>query len=223
MPLAKQEETNMAATSSLACINGYVYSTLINEQQDDQDDDDDRSIDIEKTDDEEETDDGRVHGVEYVHDDVDEEMKDVGVTETRKDKEDYSYAAKADAEKTEEVKDDQVKDDSAQGNQEIVLLLQHRKAPVYQGGPEKQQMPKYSIKSFDEAALDEYDQKSVFFQTMTKSKSFNKHPAHKALYHALIESLLADEEAMDQGVVDLLKQKKRQHDDQDEDPSTGPN
>ncbi|GKC54124.1 hypothetical protein Tco_1076869 [Tanacetum coccineum] len=67
------------------------------EQQDDQDDDDDRSIDIEKTDDEEETDDGRVHGVEYVHDDVDEEMKDVGVAETGKDKEDISYAAKADA------------------------------------------------------------------------------------------------------------------------------
>ncbi|GJS97552.1 hypothetical protein Tco_0804520 [Tanacetum coccineum] len=74
---------------------------------------------------------------------------------------------------------------------------------------EKQQMPKYSVKSSDEVALDEYDQKSALFQTMTESKSFNKHPTHKALYHALMESLLVDEEGMDQGVVDLLKQKKR--------------
>ncbi|GKC21983.1 hypothetical protein Tco_1024133 [Tanacetum coccineum] len=57
---------------------------------------------------------------------------------------------------------------------------------------------------------------------MTESKSFNKHHAHKALYHALMESLLTDEECMDQGVSDLLK-KKRQHGDQDEDPSAGPN
>ncbi|GJW22745.1 hypothetical protein Tco_0033367 [Tanacetum coccineum] len=57
---------------------------------------------------------------------------------------------------------------------------------------------------------------------MTESKSFNKHPAHKALYHALMKSLLADEEGMDQGVDDSLK-KKRKHDDQDEDPLAGPN
>ncbi|GJX68656.1 hypothetical protein Tco_0304383, partial [Tanacetum coccineum] len=87
----------------------------------------------------------------------------------------------------------------------------------------KQQMPKYSVKSSDEAALDEYDQKSALFQTMIESKSFNKHPAYKALYHALMESLLTDKEGMDQGVVDLLKQKKRKHDDQDEDPSAGSN
>ncbi|GJY66404.1 hypothetical protein Tco_0468642 [Tanacetum coccineum] len=88
---------------------------------------------------------------------------------------------------------------------------------------EKQQMPKYSVKSSDKAALDEYDQKNALFQTMIESKSFNNHPAHKALYHTLMESLLADEEGMDQGVVDLLKQKKRQHDDQDEDHSARPN
>nr|GEY78145.1 hypothetical protein [Tanacetum cinerariifolium] len=58
---------------------------------------------------------------------------------------------------------------------------------------------------------------------MNESKSFNNHPAHKALSHALMESLLADKEGMDQGVVNLLKRKKRQHDDQDEDPSAGPN
>ncbi|GKD65260.1 hypothetical protein Tco_1307368 [Tanacetum coccineum] len=75
-------------------------------------------------------------------------------------------------------------------------------------------MLEYSVKSSYKVALDEYDQKSALFQTMTESKSFNNHPAHKALYHTLMESLLADEEGIHQVVVDLLKQKKRQHDDQ---------
>ncbi|GKD30841.1 hypothetical protein Tco_1241619 [Tanacetum coccineum] len=35
------------------------------------------------------------------------------------------------------------------------------------------------------------------FETMTASKTFNKHPKHKAIYHALMESILADEDAMD--------------------------
>nr|GEV02211.1 hypothetical protein [Tanacetum cinerariifolium] len=44
----------------------------------------------------------------------------------------------------------------------------------------------------------------TLFETMTASKSFNKHPKHKALYHALMESILADEEAMDQGHKDMV-------------------
>ncbi|GJV74987.1 hypothetical protein Tco_1506571 [Tanacetum coccineum] len=32
---------------------------------------------------------------------------------------------------------------------------------------------------------------------MIASKTFNKHPKHKALFHALMESILADEDAMD--------------------------
>nr|GEX43530.1 hypothetical protein [Tanacetum cinerariifolium] len=67
-----------------------------------------------------------------------------------------------------------------------------------------------------------YRNKSSLLQTMTESKSFNKHPSHKALYHALMESLLADKEGMDQGVADSLM-KKIQHDDQDKDPSVRPN
>ncbi|GJU36359.1 hypothetical protein Tco_1184713 [Tanacetum coccineum] len=43
---------------------------------------------------------------------------------------------------------------------------------------------------------------------MTASKSFNKHPKHKALYHALMESILMDEDAMDQG----LKRRKTSKD-----------
>ncbi|GJV97430.1 hypothetical protein Tco_1549007 [Tanacetum coccineum] len=64
----------------------------------------------------------------------------------------------------------------------------------------KQQVPKETIISSDITALKELDQKTTLFETMTKSKSFNKIPKHRALYHALIESILKDEEAMDEGL-----------------------
>nr|GEZ95741.1 hypothetical protein [Tanacetum cinerariifolium] len=59
---------------------------------------------------------------------------------------------------------------------------------------------------------------------MHKSKSFNKLPANKTLYHALIESLIAYENDIDQGVAKLIKHKKRPHDDddRDHDPPAGP-
>ncbi|GJY98793.1 hypothetical protein Tco_0516223 [Tanacetum coccineum] len=90
---------------------------------------------------------------------------------------------------------------------------------------EKQKMPKYTIKSTDKATLKEYDQKSALYQTMHENKSFNRNPANHALYHALMEALIEDENAMDKGVADTVKNHKRQHDDDDddEDPSAGPN
>ncbi|GJZ03198.1 hypothetical protein Tco_0521159 [Tanacetum coccineum] len=92
---------------------------------------------------------------------------------------------------------------------------------------EKQKMPKYTIKSTDKVTLKEYDQKSALYQTMHKNKSFNRNPTNHALYHALMEALIEDENAMDKGVADTVKNHKRQHDDDDddddEDPSAGPN
>ncbi|GJR30673.1 hypothetical protein Tco_1106905 [Tanacetum coccineum] len=88
---------------------------------------------------------------------------------------------------------------------------------------DKQKMTKYTIKSTNKAALNEYDLKHALFQSMNDFKSFNKHPANQALYHALMEALIADEEAMDKGVADSFKQQKRPHGDEDEDPSTGLN
>ncbi|GJV48173.1 hypothetical protein Tco_1438385 [Tanacetum coccineum] len=91
----------------------------------------------------------------------------------------------------------------------------------------KQKMSKYTIKSTDRAALKEYDLKSALYQTMHENKSFNKNPAIHALYHALMKALIEDENAMDKGVVDTVKNHKRQQDDDDndddEDPSAGPN
>ncbi|GJT31514.1 hypothetical protein Tco_0921933 [Tanacetum coccineum] len=85
----------------------------------------------------------------------------------------------------------------------------------------KQQVPKETITSSDTTALEEFDQKTTLFETMTKSKSFNKSPKQRALYHALMESILKDEDAMDEGVVDKLKKRKPDDADKDEGPSAG--
>ncbi|GJT41767.1 hypothetical protein Tco_0941632 [Tanacetum coccineum] len=66
-------------------------------------------------------------------------------------------------------------------------------------------------------ALQKEPEKQALFDSMHESKSFNKHPANKTLYHTLIESLIADENVMDQGVANLIKHKKRLHDDDDRD------
>ncbi|GJS01950.1 hypothetical protein Tco_0318458 [Tanacetum coccineum] len=62
---------------------------------------------------------------------------------------------------------------------------------------------------------------------MHANKSFNRNPANHRLYHALIEALIEDENAMDKGVADTVKDHKRKDDDDDEDddedPSAGPN
>ncbi|GJV09922.1 hypothetical protein Tco_1351463 [Tanacetum coccineum] len=63
----------------------------------------------------------------------------------------------------------------------------------------KQQEPKYTIISFDVDALREFDQKQTLFETMTKTKLFKRNSKHKALYHALMESILEDEDAIDKG------------------------
>ncbi|GJS79958.1 hypothetical protein Tco_0729839 [Tanacetum coccineum] len=62
---------------------------------------------------------------------------------------------------------------------------------------------------------------------MHANKSFIINPANHQLYHALIEALIEDENAMDKGVTDTVKDHKRKHDDDedddDEDPPAGPN
>ncbi|GJW31369.1 putative reverse transcriptase domain-containing protein [Tanacetum coccineum] len=89
---------------------------------------------------------------------------------------------------------------------------------------EKQKMPKFAIKSTNKATLKEFDQKSALYLTMHVNKSFNRNPANHRLYHALIEALIEDENAMDKGVTDTIKDHKRKHDDDDdEDPLVGQN
>nr|GEU44429.1 putative reverse transcriptase domain-containing protein [Tanacetum cinerariifolium] len=66
----------------------------------------------------------------------------------------------------------------------------------------KQQEPKETITSSDTTALEEFDQKTTLFKTITKSKSFNRSQKQRALYHAFMESVIKDEDAIDKGVAD---------------------
>nr|GEW77288.1 hypothetical protein [Tanacetum cinerariifolium] len=82
----------------------------------------------------------------------------------------------------------------------------------------KQQVLKETITSSNTVALEEFDQNTTLFNTMTKSNSFNKSPKHRALYHALVESILEDEDAVDKGIVVELKKRKPDDVDKDEGP-----
>ncbi|GJV14324.1 retrovirus-related pol polyprotein from transposon TNT 1-94 [Tanacetum coccineum] len=94
-------------------------------------------------------------------------------------------------------------------------------------GEEKQDST-YSIRSTDKVALKELDLKSALFKHMNKNKNANRNPANYHLYHALMEALIADEDAMDKEVAVKVKDHKRKHDsddeeddDDDEGPSAG--
>ncbi|GJZ97099.1 hypothetical protein Tco_0669433 [Tanacetum coccineum] len=90
-----------------------------------------------------------------------------------------------------------------------------------------QKNPQFTIKSTDKAALEEYDLKSALYQSMHANKSFNRNPVNHRLYHALMEAFIEDENVMDKGVADTVKDHKRKHDDEedddDEDPPARPN
>ncbi|GKB84347.1 hypothetical protein Tco_0956619 [Tanacetum coccineum] len=51
----------------------------------------------------------------------------------------------------------------------------------------------------DKVALEEFDLKSALFKHMNKNRTANRNPANYHLYHALMEALIADEDAMDKG------------------------
>ncbi|GJS07968.1 hypothetical protein Tco_0364764 [Tanacetum coccineum] len=87
---------------------------------------------------------------------------------------------------------------------------------------EKQKKPQFTIKSTNKAAFEEYDLKSALYPSMHAKKSFNRNPANHRLYHALMEALIEDDNAIDKGFANTVKDHKRKHND-DEDPPAGPN
>ncbi|GJY67495.1 hypothetical protein Tco_0469733 [Tanacetum coccineum] len=332
-----EEESEYFEEENVNEETNWVYSDEEEEKKDDADDD--KSIDLKETDDEE-TDDEFVHSDEYVDGDVDKEMKDAEVAETKKGNEEITDTAKAEVEKTEKVKDDYMKAGlpptrsnlsvSSGFDVEINSLLDIKiqyevphiqspsmlivpvlvipehsilppipettttaslvistitpilqqqstpiltppittKAPTFttvvleiptitttafnavklrvailekdvtelkqvdhsteiiatirshvpavqsidleqeptkntseilkvkKEQADKQKITKCTIKSTDKAALNEYDLKHALFQTMHDSKSFNKHPTNQALYHTLMDALIANEEAI---------------------------
>ncbi|GKF12920.1 hypothetical protein Tco_0050846, partial [Tanacetum coccineum] len=71
---------------------------------------------------------------------------------------------------------------------------------------------------------------SALFKHMNKNKTANRNPTNYHLYHALMEALIADEDAMDKEVAVKVIDNKRKHDsddeeddDDDEGPSAGSN
>ncbi|GJT94452.1 hypothetical protein Tco_1089970 [Tanacetum coccineum] len=84
----------------------WVSSDEDEDRKDDHDDDDDRSIDLEETYDEDEYAEYEAHADEYVHDVVDEEIKDVENAKTGKDDEEITDVEKEDAKKTTATKSD---------------------------------------------------------------------------------------------------------------------
>ncbi|GJS62436.1 putative ribonuclease H-like domain-containing protein [Tanacetum coccineum] len=80
-------------------------------------------------------------------------------------------------------------------------------------------MPKFSATPYDQAAKAEFKQKEILFDMMRESKSYEKHPKHKALYDALMLLLIQDEDDLDRVVPDLRKRDREE----DEDTSAGSN
>ncbi|GKA59555.1 hypothetical protein Tco_0758868, partial [Tanacetum coccineum] len=82
----------------------------------------------------------------------------------------------------------------------------------------------YSIRSSDKVDLEEFDLKSALFSHINKKKSANRNTTNYCLYHALMEALIANEDAMDKEVADKIKEHKRKHDsddDEDDDDDEG--
>ncbi|GKF33160.1 hypothetical protein Tco_0106360 [Tanacetum coccineum] len=107
--------------------------------------------------------------------------------------------------------------ESEKSLKEIIIIKKEQ-------GEEKQDST-YSIRSTDKVDLEEFDLKSALFKHMNKNKSTNRNPANYHLYHALMEALITDEDAMDKEVKDRVKNHKRKHDsddDEDDDDDEGP-
>ncbi|GKA94714.1 hypothetical protein Tco_0816752 [Tanacetum coccineum] len=103
------------------------------------------------------------------------------------------------------------------------LVEKYSVLPALEEQGEKKPEPMYTIKLTDKAALEEFDLKGALFNIMHKNKSANKNPANYRLYHALMEALIEDENAMDKEVANKVKDHKRKRDsDDDEDDDEGP-
>ncbi|GKC90992.1 hypothetical protein Tco_1151641, partial [Tanacetum coccineum] len=86
--------------------------------------------------------------------------------------------------------------ESEKSPKEIIIIKREQ-------GEEKQDST-YSIWSTDKVALEEFELKSALFKYMNKNKTTNRNPANYHLYHALMEALIAGEDATDQAVLGQL-------------------
>ncbi|GKB19333.1 hypothetical protein Tco_0853256 [Tanacetum coccineum] len=94
---------------------------------------------------------------------------------------------------------------------EIIKIKQEQAA--------KEPQLKFSAIPYDQVVEAEFKQKEILFKMMREYKSYRKHPKHKAVYDALMLSLIQDEDDLDRMVQDLRKRDRKE----DEDPSSGSN
>nr|GEW82590.1 putative reverse transcriptase domain-containing protein [Tanacetum cinerariifolium] len=85
----------------------------------------------------------------------------------------------------------------------------------------KEKIPTYSSTPYDQQANEKHKHKDILFKMMMASKSYERHPAHKALYDTLLESIFVEENNIDRIAKDPASQRKRRHDDKDKDLSVG--
>ncbi|GJZ64003.1 hypothetical protein Tco_0620424 [Tanacetum coccineum] len=78
---------------------------------------------------------------------------------------------------------------------------------------EEKQDSTYSIRSTDKVDLEEFDLKSALFRHMNKISTAKRNTANYRLYHALMEALITDEDAMDKEVADKGRSTKRRRSD----------
>nr|GEW17939.1 putative reverse transcriptase domain-containing protein [Tanacetum cinerariifolium] len=94
---------------------------------------------------------------------------------------------------TEKLKQELKQQESHKRASDIIKIKQDRAF--------KKKWPKHSTTPFAKTIENKYKQKDILFKMMMASKSYEKHPAHKALYDALIQSLFVDEDDMDQAAA----------------------
>nr|GEW22054.1 hypothetical protein [Tanacetum cinerariifolium] len=77
-----------------------------------------------------------------------------------------------------------------------------------------------NLKNLQSAETEIITMLDVIVQHEVPSNQTSPLLTHMALYHALMESILEDEDAMDKGIADKLKKREPDDDDKDEDPRT---
>nr|GEV06348.1 reverse transcriptase domain-containing protein [Tanacetum cinerariifolium] len=213
------DEENVTSQANVILDWGSEQESEHYEEDDDDEDDDDKIINLEKENDDE-TDDEFIHNDEY--------MKNAEDAKTENDDEEIIDAAKEDAEKTEEVKDDTKKAEipptssslyvsSGFGNQFLNLSSDTSLIVTVKDTIDAE------IKSLLDVQIQQeipYTQ-SPSVLNMDKSRSYQTYDKHQALYDALLNSLILDDDiARGQAVAEKVL-RKRDHDRKD--PSAGPN
>ncbi|GJU79956.1 hypothetical protein Tco_1282321 [Tanacetum coccineum] len=199
--------------------------------------DDDKAVDLNNTDDEEED--------EFVHtpdDDVNVELKDSEHECEGKDDEDMTDAGHVDAEHknvSQEVAGDQVKDYaqaiviSNNNHSSIYSTIHHSFSTTVVPDSETLfaihlrvsdlEKEVKELKNVDHSSALHATIKSEVVAAVKEYLGTSLDDAlYKALYHAFMESILADEDAMDKDVGDIQKKRKLDDANRDEDPPAGP-